>query len=361
MKTAGPTEASKTPAGGPGSNRSRSTSPTPSSIARTNRWAGVARVGVLAASDFSALIVAGVAAFELWASRAHGQPAALYLPAAPAAILIVLAYGQGRLYPGFGLGPVEVLRRYWLITGVSFLGLAALVLLLKLDNIYSRMTLAIALGLSLLLVPLFRWLTVRIGRRQQWWPEPVLLLGQAKQGQRVRRLLDELPAGEVRPVGVVTVDPARGEAAVEESKAFADAGIRLVFAEVDGPDTAAMLDRLRLIFPRVIVVRRMQDLPVEGVQVRNLDGLLGLEYGNNLLRRQSRWVKRGMDIDLSLLARWWLSPPIVSGLWPHREVAESGPCPLFPGARGAEGEDDPGSEDSDDGRRSRTGHCAASR
>ena len=190
MKTAGPTEASKTPAGGPGSNRSRSTSPTPSSIARTNRWAGVARVGVLAASDFSALIVAGVAAFELWASRAHGQPAALYLPAAPAAILIVLAYGQGRLYPGFGLGPVgEIIAA----TGSSPeypYGLAALVLLLKLDNIYSRMTLAIALGLSLLLVPLFRWLTVRIGRRQQWWPEPVLLLGQAKQGQRVRRLLD---------------------------------------------------------------------------------------------------------------------------------------------------------------------------
>ena len=89
-----------------------------------SRWRGAGRVALLAGTDLLSLLLAGTAAFLLWAHPVRGQSIALYLPAAPAAVFAIFAYAQARLYPGFGLGPVEVLRRYWTVTLLFFLTLA---------------------------------------------------------------------------------------------------------------------------------------------------------------------------------------------------------------------------------------------
>jgi Undecaprenyl-phosphate galactose phosphotransferase WbaP len=261
-----------------------------------------ARIGVLAASDVAALLLAGTLAFLFWASPVRNQSAALYLPAAPLALAVVLGYAQAGLYPGFGLGQVEALRRYWLVTGTAFLIFAALVFLLKLEDVYSRVTLALAFTLSLLLVPLLRGLTLRVARRWEWWPEPAIVIGHGRRAELARVLL--AGDGEFRGVGSIRIptdtiaESAEHDAALEEAAAYARAGVRVAFAGLDGPHAEEALDRVMLVFPRVIILRDFHELPVEGVQVRNLGGVLGLEYGNNLLRRQSRWVKRSIDIAL---------------------------------------------------------------
>lgn len=267
-------------------------------LAGTERWAAAARVGVLVVSDLAALLVAGTVAVLLWAAPVRGQDLTVYAPAVPSALLFVLAYGQAGLYPGFGLGPVEVLRRYWLVTATGFLALAALVFALKIDDIYSRVTLVLALGLTLLFVPAFRWLMLRVGRRFSWWAEPVVLIGNGRRTALARELLEHRP-GEFQAVGVIqhgAPDPTDDANPAEAAAArFSAAGVRVAFADLDGPDAEAALDRTMLAFPRVIVLRDYADLPVEGVQVRNLGGVLGLEYGNNLLQRRNRWVKRTLD------------------------------------------------------------------
>jgi Undecaprenyl-phosphate galactose phosphotransferase WbaP len=265
--------------------------------------AGAARVAILAIVDIWGLLLAGGIAYLLWASPVRGQPIALYLPAAPITMLIVLAYAQGGLYPGFGLGPVETLRRYSLVTVSAFVVMVALVFAFQLDHVYSRVTVAIALALSLTLVPLLRGLTLRAARRLSWWAEPAVVVRDAAGTGEARRLLEDRGAGEFRAVATVDLpDRARGDAAVaqaiDEAEEVARAGVRLAFADLSGPGAETALDRLRLIFPRVIILRELQALPVEGVQVRNLGGLLGLEYGNNLLRRQARWVKRALDLGM---------------------------------------------------------------
>jgi Undecaprenyl-phosphate galactose phosphotransferase WbaP len=263
------------------------------------RWAGAVRVATLAASDVLALVLAGVLAFLLWARPVHGQDITLYLPAAPTVLLMALAYGQAGLYPGFGLGPVEIFRRYWLVTASAFLILASLVFALKLEHVYSRMTVTLALILSLIMVPALRTLTLRAARRRTWWAEPVVLFVDASRTGPAQRLLDRGSTGEFRAVGTVTLqrNPVDRNT-VEDAQRFALAGVRLAFADLSGPGAEPVLDRLRMIFPRVIILREFQELPVEGVQVRNLGGVLGLEYGNNLLRRQARWVKRALDVGL---------------------------------------------------------------
>jgi Undecaprenyl-phosphate galactose phosphotransferase WbaP len=274
----------------------------PVRLTGAERWGGAARVGVLATSDTAALILAGTLAFLLWARPVHGQPAALYLPAMPVALAFIAAYAQAGLYPGFGLGPVETLRRYWLVTATVFLAMAALVFVLKLDNVYSRVTLTLALALGLALVPLFRGLTVKLASRWPWWREPVVLVGNGRRTALARQLLEDRSTREFQTAGVLDVAPdtAGGASALplEEGARFARAGVRTAFADLDGAGAEAALDRLMMVFPRVIILRDFAELPVEGVQIRNLGGVLGLEYGNNLLRRQSRWVKRGLDIGL---------------------------------------------------------------
>jgi Undecaprenyl-phosphate galactose phosphotransferase WbaP len=267
-------------------------------------WAGAARVAVLAASDLVTLLMAGGLAYLLWARPVHGQPAALYIATMPIALLVVLAYGQARLYPGFGLGPVEVFRRYCLITATAFLAMASLVFALKLENLYSRVTLALAFGLTLALIPLLRAATLRAARRWPWWRELVTVVADDVGYERIVRILRSSPTAEFRPAGRID----GGEVAAEDANALLKEaerqvanGVRVAFADPSVPGGAATVDRLRMVFPRVIVLREIQDLPVEGVQVRNLGGVLGLEYGNNLLRRQARWVKGSLDLGLGAL------------------------------------------------------------
>ena len=76
----------------------------------------------------------------------------------------------------------------------------------------------------------------------------------------------------------------------------------------------------------MVVLRDYADMPVEGVQVRNLGGMLGLEYGNNLLRPYARWVKRAVDLVVGGIAVV-LALPIVAVA--SLLVRLSGPGPLF--------------------------------
>jgi len=60
-----------------------------------------------------------------------------------------------------------------------------------------------------------------------------------------------------------------------------------------------VLDQLQQVFQHVILLREFDDLPVEGLQVRNLGNLVGIEYTNNLLRRGNQTAKRALDLALA--------------------------------------------------------------
>jgi Undecaprenyl-phosphate galactose phosphotransferase WbaP len=286
--------------------------------ARVIPWAGAARVAVLVASDTIALLLAAAVAFLLWARPVHDSAVTMYLPEAPVSLLVlVLAFAQARLYPGFGLGPVEILRRYWLVTATVFLAMAAMVFVLKVDDVYSRVTLALALAFSLTLLPVSRGLLLRAARRWSWWPEPVVLVGEGPRTERALRLMQEQRTADFRPIQVIDVADHTGDglrAALDEAALHAAAGVRVAFADLSGPGTEAAIDRLRLVFARVIILRSLQELPVEGVQVRNIGGVLGLEYGNDLLNRQSRWVKRALDLGLGVTALVLTTPLVLAAM-----------------------------------------------
>jgi lipopolysaccharide/colanic/teichoic acid biosynthesis glycosyltransferase len=70
--------------------------------------------------------------------------------------------------------------------------------------------------------------------------------------------------------------------------------------------------RLQQHFRRVVVIREDWDLPVEPVRVRNLGGVLGVEFTNNLLLWHNRVLKRALDLVLGAL--WLLCALPIIGL-----------------------------------------------
>jgi Undecaprenyl-phosphate galactose phosphotransferase WbaP len=304
-----------------------------------SRWASVGRSLLPMAFDLAILLLAGLVAVLLWASPVRDQGVEHYLPAAPLLALVVLGYAQAGLYPGFGLGPVETLRRYSLVTVAAFVVMASLVFVLKLEDSYSRITLALACAASLLLVPLGRAVLARVAQRWSWWREPVVLVGHGGATASAWSLFRDRASTEFRPVGILAAhgdpppttssDATHGDlpmlGSIEDAREVARAGVQIAFADLDGPQASRDLDFLRLVFPRVIMLRGYEDLPVAGVQVRNLDGALGLEYGSNLLRRQARWVKRATDIALGGMGLL-LALPIIGAAALAVKIASPGPA-----------------------------------
>jgi Undecaprenyl-phosphate galactose phosphotransferase WbaP len=285
--------------------------------AERRRASRAGRVAVLCLTDVAALLLAGVSAYALWALPAKGQPLALYFEIAPLIAVFVLGYAQAGLYPGFGLGPVETLRRLTYITAFGFLVLAAFSFALKVPAIYSRATFVFAFVFSLVLVPLARALVSHRARAWNWWSEPVVVIGTGDRASRVIRNIREGAHFGYRPVAVLAFPvspderldrdvegvPVVGD--LDAAPALAAQGIRVALLESRRADPSRdrpMIDRLQRDFRHVVLVREYGDLPVEGLQIRNLGRLVGIEYTNNLLRAGNQVMKRTLDVTIASLA-----------------------------------------------------------
>ena len=274
-------------------------------------WTRSARVAVLVLSDVLALFASAAFAYLLWALPVRSMGPELYLPLWPAAGLFIAGWAQAGLYPGLGLGPVESLRRLSIATVFSFALLATLTFALKLPHQYSRMTFFIAFLLALALVPILRYLTLNVVGRLDWWREPVVLIGN---GEFIRRTVSNLrgsPKLGYRPVGILREDHASAARSIQEIPVLGDLsqagkirreGVRVALVNGSTFADPSFLDQLQRHFSRLLLIQEYDDLPVEGVQIRNLGRVVGVEYSNNLLQWQNRVIKRLLDIGIGSVA-----------------------------------------------------------
>lgn len=281
-----------------------------------HRWlAALLRVGLLVAVDCLALAAATVIAHSLWAAPMHGQRLTLYTRLWPLLGFFLLVYWRNRLYPGFGLGGVEILRRLALSTSFVFLALAAMDFVFKLPPVYSRMTIGLLWLFALALLPLGRFLALLPMRRRRWWGEPCVVLGTGSIAEHTVASLQQALTLGYRPIAVLGGSeerPAGGTVGgvplvgpVELADRYADQGVRIAIM-VDGPEeqwSTTRLAHLQARFREVLWVHRSGELPVEGVRLKNLGGVVGVEYINQLLLPRNRILKRAIDLLLgSLLA-----------------------------------------------------------
>ncbi len=298
-------------------------------------WSRPARVATLTLSDVLALFVAGTAAYLLWALPVRNMEAGVYLELWPILALFILGYAQAGLYPGFGLGPVESFRRFSLVTLFSFTILAAVTFAFKLPHQYSRMTFGIALLLTVVTVPAFRYLTLAVTRRWTWWHQPVVLVGKGSSILRAISTLQESPLLGYRPLGILSRPAAEGPSEIaglpvlgglERAADVAGTGVSVALIDPESLEGRSELDALQQHFRHLLVIQSYGSLPVEGVQIRNLGGVLGVEFSNNLLEPRNRWVKRALDLGFGSLFLAFFGPVILAcALW----VKARSPGPAF--------------------------------
>ncbi|MEA2625045.1 MAG: hypothetical protein QOD06_1090, partial [Candidatus Binatota bacterium] len=245
----------------------------------------------------------GAFGYLVWANPILQQPASVYFAILPVVCLFPLAYAGAGLYPGFGVGAVETLRRLSQCTTFGFLAVAASVFAFKIGPQYSRVGLIIAYASALVAVPLLRWAVLSIVTRFPWWREPVILIGGARWARWTMRGVEQAVSLGYQPVGILAPPPLLREAMIaglpvlgglEQIRALRDAGLRVALVE-GGQQNEQILNDVRSIFARVVIVHEY-DLPVERVRVCNLGGLLGIEFTNELLRWQNRFLKRSIDM-----------------------------------------------------------------
>lgn len=290
-------------------------------------------MALLGLTDVLSLSVAALVAFLAWALPVRGQPISVYLPLAPVLLLFILGYAGAGLYPGFGLGPVDTLRRSTQVTAFGFLVLAAFSFAFKLPAIYSRVTFTFACALSLVFVPLGRAVLRAIVGRRSWWPEPVIVIGHGEWAVRAIRSLLGSPQLGYRPYAVLAETDGERIADVEgvpvaggfdQASRLADDGVRVVLIDSHESQGAVFFDHLQRRFRHVVLLRQAGGLPVEGLEVRNLGAVVGIEYTNQLLVHRNRIIKRALDAIIGAIALL-LAAPIIACAAVLVTLADRGP------------------------------------
>jgi Undecaprenyl-phosphate galactose phosphotransferase WbaP len=309
-------------------------------LIRDDPWRGrwmrlisvLARNSVLLFCDLSALLIASMLGYVVWAGTILHQPVSQYLSLLPLLCLFPLTYVAAGLYPGFGLGAVEILRRLFYCTSISFLGVAAASFALKADPTFSRMTFTVAWASALIVVPVCRLLTLSIVKPFRWWNEPTVIFGTPSQARLTIRSLKRAFSLGYAVVGVLCSDSQRVGQTIEDVPILG--GLELVPELVqqgvatllawDDSSVMAQLVQTRTRLRHMVFIREDRLFPVERVRVCNLGGVLGIEFSNELLRRPNQLIKRFLDIFLGA-AGLLIALPIVALCALLIKLVSSGP------------------------------------
>ena len=282
----------------------------------------LARLAVLLMSDLFALFISWLFAYFLWADMVLHQPARIYNSLLPLLLTFPTAYAVNGLYPGFGLGAVETLRRVSFSTTMAFLAMAACSFVFKASDVYSRMAFVIAWATSLVAVPLFRFTLLSAVSGLSWWGEPTVIFGTARQARLTVKLTNRAFSLGYRIVGIVTPDlslagsrleglPVLG--GLEQAEALARAGVSTVLVW-NSLRLTRIKARLHDYFRHVVLIQDVEELPTEYACVRNLGGLVGIEFTNQLLQRKNQAIKRSLDVIVAGIALLAAAPFIGLGV-----------------------------------------------
>lgn len=161
----------------------------------------------------------------------------------------------------------------------------------------------------MVILPASRLLTLSIVKSYRWWGEPTVIFGTAFEAALTIGCLKRAFSLGYNVVGVLSSDglpvgrcidgiPILG--GLELVPDLARNGVSTMLAW-DDSSVMAQLVRIRAQLRHVVFFRDDRLFPVEGVKFRNLGGVLGIEFKNELLRRSNQIVKRILDVFVAVI------------------------------------------------------------
>ena len=253
------------------------------------------------------------------------------------------------LYPGYGLGPVEELRRQTYAVTATLAVTTVVAFAFQIGDSLSRLLVGLNFLGLLLLAPLVRYLAKWLMMKVGLWGKPVVIMGAGKTGRLLVRALQNGWGLGLRPVAVFDprLAPRGGEI---EGVAYGGTGIdaldlgkkqwidTVIFAmpRIRLEHLSKLVERASLSFRYVILIPNLAGITTSAVVARDLAGTLGVEIKHNLLNPWSRRVKRAFDL-FGVIVGGLLISPLLLAIAASLKLTSSGPV-LYkqrrPGAAG---------------------------
>ena len=269
--------------------------------AEGNRGVGAAMT--LLAADAVAL-VASVSASGPFFGQAGG-----WLPRwTPVFVLLWLgAMALGRIYPGWGIGPVTTVRNRSLSAFAAMVLTGLALLAGNSPQVADVMRVVASAGIGVGATVLARGLVRRAFLRRGRWGVSTVFYGTTDSARRVLQVLQTQPDVGFRPIGVFEDDPrmwGRELAGVpvlgDTGLVHPDAPVAMV-AGLGGASAHSRMDALLKYYRQVIIVPDLVDQNTAIMQPVDLGGLLGLQLQINLASPLARGLKRTVELALTLL------------------------------------------------------------
>ncbi|MFN3077006.1 MAG: exopolysaccharide biosynthesis polyprenyl glycosylphosphotransferase [Alphaproteobacteria bacterium] len=278
---------------------------------------------VLSLGDWLILQGSVIIGWTLRAAVAHWYPIELpysvYAGVHVAVCLPVLICAVVGLYPGYGLTPVERLRRRTLAVGLCF-ALMILFDYLTQDARWSRGLLLATATTALLLLPVWDALAraslVRSGR----WGMPVAVFGPA---EKRNGIIADLQGD--RLLGWIPVRSGESPFEPADPPALAAPAVKLAILIVPADFVSLHTITDSLSYPRIVLLPDFGPIQTQWVQPREIGTRLGLELRRSLLEPANRWAKRTLDILFSLIALVF-ALPLIAACAVLIRVASPGPA-----------------------------------
>ncbi|WP_297854446.1 exopolysaccharide biosynthesis polyprenyl glycosylphosphotransferase [Meiothermus sp.] len=234
----------------------------------------------------------------------HEVPIGHYGYAALALAVFPVGYAFWALYPGYGIHPVERMRRTVHITLMLFICTGAVLGILPTTRPYLAVVALTGL-LAVPLVPLLNALTREILVRKNRWGYPVVILGAGLIGAMVARALQSERYLGMVPVAFLDDDPQKQNRRVEGvpvmgglhlAEELSRQGVRealVAISSIGRAELKALVNRLP--FLHVTVVPDLGEPTIEWFSVRSIGRIHGLAVRKNLLLPRNRVMKWWMD------------------------------------------------------------------
>ena len=294
-------------------------------VPRRVRVAGPALVvASLIVSDLALALAFGLAGGSRWPALAGGMFAEALLGAGPYVVVWLGMRAALGLYPGYGMGHAEELRRQTFAAGASFLVVVALGFGWG-GVFYPVLPYLWAIGL-LFAAPVARYFSKLALARARVWGKPVFVVGAGPAGRRVLGALRQEWQLGLSPVGVFDdreMPPGGAIDGVPYGGTLEDAVARAGKGEVDTaifamPHTRrerllGPVQRAGKAFRHVVVIPNLDGITSSVVVARDLGGTFGVEMKHNLLDPWCQRFKRVIDLA-ALLTGGLLAVPLLLGL-----------------------------------------------
>jgi Undecaprenyl-phosphate galactose phosphotransferase WbaP len=249
-------------------------------------------------------------------------------------LLTVFGCYLAGLYPGYGLCPVERLRRRVITIAVILGGLLAWEEMVY-NQGWSRAAMLLTCALSAVFAPgaqeLLIAFLIRVGR----WGTPAVVLSTSHAGTSLARTLRRRPELGLVPVALFKNTSALWGHCVDEIPVIGPTSIAAEFSAripvavvampgISNTEMSRLLEHLP--FRSVIVIPEFAALQSLWVSPRDLGGTLGLELTRNLLRKHNYYLKRLIDYVVGV-PLFLLSVPLIAVLaaW----IKSVSPGPVF--------------------------------